>query len=1218
MNKESFHKKVRSLLFDPPTGGQSTINQQRRAIEIARLIQSRATDLQTPQEREQQSELDQLIQNPADKATVTNITDQAFRSRSPRRSMDQFVHILDVQGIPRFFSRVDRALLHGIRSFGGYLPGVATPLIREKMQRETANVILPADDEHLIAHLKERQQAGLRMNVNLLGEMVLGEQEAADRLDKYLSLLQLDEIEVLSVKISNLYSQITSIASCECVPILCERLEKLLHAATRQRFKKTTGEEISKMVYLDMEEYRDMEITAEVFMKTLSRKGLQSARAGIALQAYLPDAYRVQKQLTKWAKDRVDQGGSPIIIRLVKGANMEMERVEASIAGFPQAPFKTKTDTDANYKRMLRIGLESENLRAVHIGVASHNLLDISYALVLTADANAFTSVQFEMLEGMANHQRRALHEIASNMLLYAPACKQADFLNAIGYLIRRLDENTGPDNFLRHAFRIETGSAEWRQLEDQFMQSFDHVSNLPIASRRKFAGVHAMNRPQRSLSWRDFSGQPNTDFTQPDGDSLCQQTIQIADKLIATGPVCVPPVIGGVTINSTEEQIEREDPSQPGTNAVRLYLADAHQIETAVSCAADDVDQWGRVNARHRLDVLERVAENIENHRADLMAIALVETGKTLAESDPEVSEAVDFVRFYSRVANGFSSLKLTRAGPAGPVVVLSPWNFPIAIPCGGIAAALAAGNAVILKPAPSAGATALRLCQCFWESGISRRTLQLVPCLGRRAGEHLVHRPEIHCVVLTGATKTARSLLEQNPDLKLFAETGGKNATIITAVADRELAIKHVIESAFGHSGQKCSATSLLILEDEVYKDPHFKTALVDATASLPVGSAWRRSTRVGPLIDPPHNALSKTLSTLESGEQWALEPRIDETNPRLVSPGIKWGVRPGSFSHQTEFFGPLLSVLRADSLDHAIEIANQTPYGLTSGLESLDDREQQIWRDNIQAGNLYINRSTTGAIVLRQPFGGIRNSSFGPEFKAGGPHYVNLFTRFDNIRTESLDRPERELRSFYETLNRQADHWNLMPHELQEIASALASYESNFHHEYSIDHDHFKLIGQDNLRSYRPLDRIAVCIGKTDSIEEIILRIAAITLTGHPPRLFLMPDLQQEMQKLLCESDMYALIDSEAMPFIENTIINKIETGEISRFRLSEATTLPSPVSVAAHRMGVAVIDAPVSFNGMVELAWYFREQSLSMNYHRYGNLGSRSEEVRSEPQ
>ena len=225
----------------------------------------------------------------------------------------------------------------------------------------------------------------------------------------------------------------------------------------------------------------------------------------------------------------------------------------------------------------------------------------------------------------------------------------------------------------------------------------------------------------------------------------------------------------------------------------------------------------------------------------------------------------------------------------------------------------------------------------------------------------------------------------------MHLIAETGGKNATIVTALSDRDLAIKHVLHSAFSHGGQKCSATSLLLLEDEVFEDESFRETLADAVRSLQVGSAWELSTRIGPLIRPPRGDLARGMKELEPGESWLVMPERLTENPQLFRPGVKWNVRPGGFTHCTELFGPVLGVMRYRRLEDAIGIVNATGYGLTSGLESLDDREQEIWKQAIRAGNLYINRPTTGAIVLRQPFGGVGSSAYGPGVKAGGPHYV-----------------------------------------------------------------------------------------------------------------------------------------------------------------------------------------------------------------------------------
>jgi RHH-type proline utilization regulon transcriptional repressor/proline dehydrogenase/delta 1-pyrroline-5-carboxylate dehydrogenase len=478
--------RVAELLDDFRADPRLRLNDQvQRAAYLARRLQQRAAELQTSAERRQQAELDRMIQSPRDKATLVEITDQAFRSRLSDRAADQLIHILDVQGVPRFFSALDRTLLKGFQSFGAYLPGVAMPLVKEKMREETANVVLPAEEDVLREHLEERRREGLRMNVNFLGEALLGERDAQARLQNYLQALQRPEIEVVSVKISTIYSQISPIARRHAIDVLSDRLELLYRAAAKSTFRRSDGSIVPKFVYLDMEEYRDKEITAEAFMHTLDRPGLEQARAGIALQAYVPDSFATQRRITEWARRRVAAGGAPATIRIVKGANMEMERVESSLRGWPLATYSDKLDTDANYHRMLQYGMQPEHLAAVRLGVASHNLFTLAYGLVLAADHDGFDRVQFEMLEGMANHQRRALVELAQSMLLYAPACRQEDFTSAIGYLVRRLDENTGPDNFLRHAFNLEVDSPVWRRLERTFVDSFARIESLDDLPRR-------------------------------------------------------------------------------------------------------------------------------------------------------------------------------------------------------------------------------------------------------------------------------------------------------------------------------------------------------------------------------------------------------------------------------------------------------------------------------------------------------------------------------------------------------------------------------------------------------------------------------------------------------------------------------------------------------------------------------------------------------------
>lgn len=1210
-------------LDDRPDSSDPRIVQA--ALDLAMQLQQRAMLLQTPQERRQQAELDRMLQHPEDKATLTQITDQSFRSSTPGRVVDQMVHILDVQGVPRFFSVFDQALLKGFQSFGEYLPGVAVPMVKEKMRKETSNVILPAEPDKLTVHLHERAIEGLRMNVNFLGEAILGEEESRRRLERYLAALQLPEIECVSVKISTLYSQISPLARQHTVRMVSDRLELLYRAASKERYKRRDGTTVPKFVYLDMEEYRDLHLTAEIFQSTLMRPGLENVRAGIALQAYVPDSSLVQEAITVWARERCRKGGSPITIRIVKGANMEMERVEASLRGWPQAPYRSKIETDANYKRMVRFGMREENSHAVYLGIASHNLFDLSYGLVLAMTQHALDRVQFEMLEGMANHQRRAMFELSKSVLLYAPACLREEFINAIGYLVRRLDENTGPDNFLRHAFKISAGGATWQRLENGFLEAVQRADTIQVQPRRQQNRNLAPEQPDAPISWRKFSNEPDTDFSIIQNADWAKSIVKRWEVRCDTNAISIPLSLEDSEIEGAGPLFESMDPSRPGTVVARYHQASEGQLSSAVDCAAKDSTGWGTLPANERYAVLRKVAQEIRIARGDLIGAALADGGKTVLESDPEVSEAIDFVEFYARNALDMSMDRRFQSRPAGIVVVISPWNFPIAIPCGGIAAALAAGNTVLLKPASDTVLPAYLLCQCFWRGGVPRAALQFVPCSGAMANRFLLSRNEVRRVILTGGTETALRILKDRPELQLLAETGGKNATIVSGLSDRDLAIKNVLHSAFSHAGQKCSATSLLLLDEEVFESSEFKEQFIDAVQSLRVGSAWDLSTKIGPLIRPPSGELLRGLKELEHGETWALMPTQIGDNPCLYSPAIKWNVRENSFTHLTELFGPVLGVMKYRRLLEAIQIVHATGYGLTSGLESLDDREQKQWRESIQAGNLYINRPTTGAIVLRQPFGGMGKSSFGPGTKAGGPNYVAKLMDFQDDSLPCQDVANRklhvpELMRFAERLERSSrmllDLPGTDPLDLQKMRFAIQSYDVFATDEIRKEHDHFLLIGQDNHRRYLPASPLRVRIQQSDTILSIVARVLAAVGVGCRCVVSYPDGVHEATMDALEQLTLDWAGKIEFLPESEEELIDAIDRGFVQRIRYSSTKDVSLSVRRAANNRQVHVADQNVSLHGCIELLLYVSEQSISSDYHRYGNLGPRSQEPRSE--
>jgi RHH-type proline utilization regulon transcriptional repressor/proline dehydrogenase/delta 1-pyrroline-5-carboxylate dehydrogenase len=525
--------------------------------------------------------------------------------------------------------------------------------------------------------------------------------------------------------------------------------------------------------------------------------------------------------------------------------------------------------------------------------------------------------------------------------------------------------------------------------------------------------------------------------------------------------------------------------------------------------------------------------------------------------------------------------------------VVVTPPWNFPLSIPAGGVLAALAAGNAVVLKPALEAVLVGWELATCLWNAGVPRDILQFLPCPDDEVGRGLVADARVGGVILTGSVETARLFLGWRPDLPLFAETSGKNAIIVTSLADRDQAIRDLVRSAFGHNGQKCSAASLAICEAEMYDDADFRRQLRDAAASLAVGRAWELTSRVTPLTQAPGAALRRALTVLDPGEEWLLEPRVSPDNARLWSPGIKLGVRPGSFFHRTECFGPVLGLMRAETLEQAVELANAQPFGLTSGIQTLDDREIARWVDHIEAGNLYVNRPITGAIVGRQPFGGWKASSVGPGAKAGGPNYVLQLARWHQVRLPSIPR-DSLAEPVAELLARCLEELSDSDTRALLTASA-ASYMHGWRAHFSREHDPSEIRGERNAFRYRPCRRVIVRGTTSVHLCQVVL---AACVSGTPLTVSLPPD-SRPWPWLAGLGGMELVVDAEA-GFVERLA----HPGAAERVRVWER--ISTAARAAANGAGVTVIDAPVLASGRLELRWYLREQAVSRILHRYGNV------------
>ena len=883
-----------------------------------------------------------LVASPEGLDLALRFVDRVARPADPEVAARELARLgREVGHLRGVVSPIDLGLLTAGSVVARALPGVVVPAARARLRALVGHLVADADD--LGPHLARAAAEGWTLNLNLLGEAVLGEAEARSRAAGVRDLVARPDVTHVSVKVTSVAAQLVPWDLAGNTERVLARLAPIYRAAAP-----------GTLVTLDMEAYADLDLTLAVFERVLAEPEWATLPVGVVLQAYLPDAHAAYERAAIAARARVAAGGAPGRVRLVKGANLSMEHVEAELRGWTPAPYPTKVLTDASYLRLLDRALRPDATAALRVGVASHNLFDLALALLVARDRGV-TAWEVEMLQGMAPAQARAVRRDAGSVLLYTPVVASKDFDLAVAYLVRRLEEVAAPQNVVG---ALVTGDPAGL---DRHEAAFRAALVTPVATGQR-------REARAPAATGEFANAPDTDPATAAGRDWALAAL--------ARPVTVPPVTRIRTQADVDDAVAR-----------------------AVSASA-----WAATAPAARAQVLRDAADRIEAARADLVHLMAHEAGKPLGEADTEVSEAVDFARYYADRAAELDPGR-ARFHPHGVTVVTPPWNFPVAIPAGSVLAALAAGSPVLAKPAPQVpqcGALVLSLVGAALAAhGAPAGTLQVLDCPEGDVGRHLVSHPDVARVLLTGSIETARLFASWSAHVEVIAETSGKNALVVTPAADVDLAVADTVRSAFGHAGQKCSAASLLVLVGSAGHDPRIPRQLADAVRSLRVGPATDPGTQVGPLIAPPTGPLLRALTTLDPGERWLVEPRSLDDTGRLWRPGVRL-TYPGSFLHLTECFGPVLAVLRAETLDEAIELVDAVEFGLTGGIHSLDEAEVARWLDRVEVGNAYVNRHITGAVVQRQPFGGWKASAVGSGAKAGGPAYVASLGRWEDVET------------------------------------------------------------------------------------------------------------------------------------------------------------------------------------------------------------------------
>lgn len=936
----------------------------------------------------------------------------SLKDESLRVALFRFVDVLPSldsavevgRHLEEYFARVDHAL-GGLVFLAQALHAgwLVAPVVRHNMARLARRFIVEEEPEALNSVLEQLRQEPAAFTLDVVGEATVSEKEARAMQQRYLGLLRhlapaaaawpssaqidsgargrLPRLHI-SIKVSSLCARFDPLDP-DTEPVVRDRLRPLFRQASR----------LGAALTLDMEQYAYKDLTLAIFCSLLEEKEFaKEPHASIALQAYLSDAEKDVSWLIRWARERRRRIG----VRLVKGAYWDSEIAWAKQKNWPIPVFLEKAETDANYERLSLFLLK--NYESVDAAFGSHNIRSLAHAIVtagrLGIPKNGY---EIQMLYGMGEPIRQAIVQNGQRVRVYVPVGK---LLPGMAYLIRRLMENTSNTSFLRQTYADE--------------QDIETLISAPSPQRRVAEARLVAAPSAKTTDTGVFRNEPPLDFSRKENrDRFAQSLGAIQGNFGHSYPLW----IGGKE-KATGDWIGSVNPARPTEIVGRVPQAARNEADQAIEAAQAFFPEWRATSASDRAAVLFRAASIMRQRRFELAAWELFEVGKGWREADADVTEAIDYLEYYGRQIVRLAEAKVTQHVPGesnlylyeprGVAVVIAPWNFPLAILAGMSAAALVTGNSTIIKPAEQSPVMGALLLEVLREAGLPPMACQLLQG-GGELGSYLVRHPAVHLIAFTGSRDVGLEILRdaythqpgQAHVKRVICEMGGKNAVIVDRDADLDEAVVHIIESAFGYQGQKCSAASRVVAVEEIHD--RLLERLAEAVKSLKIGPPEDPRNFLGPVIDAAAHARITGYIDLGKREGKCVVEMEAPGEGYFIGPAILSEIEPHHRLAQEEIFGPVVSVIKAPDFDEALGIANRSSYALTGGLFSRSPGHIEKARRNFLVGNLYINRGITGAIVERQPFGGLKLSGIGS--RAGGADYLLQFLEPRTISENTL---------------------------------------------------------------------------------------------------------------------------------------------------------------------------------------------------------------------
>ena len=898
-------------------------------------------------------------------------------------------------------------------------PWISAFILRRNVSGMARQFIAGKNCEDVMKTLRKRRAQKIGFTVDLLGEAVLSEKETDEYAARCLDLLEclsretrgwadplgknseLFPVVNLSVKISALYSQVNPADPTDAIAHLAPKLRPILRRAR----------ELGAFINFDMESFAHKNITLDLFKTTFGEGEFKDwPHAGIVIQAYLRDAEADLRDLIEWGRAR----GTRFTVRLVKGAYWDYETIKSKQNGWDCPVYFQKPESDMNFEALSRVLLENESIVTAAFG--SHNVRSIAHAQAVADELGINRSrFEFQLLYGMAGPIKRALVEMGYRVREYCPV---GELLPGMSYLVRRLLENTSNEGFLRAKFSENVAAEELLRDPNELLKRDGATPQSESLAPAAIEHRHCENDASLQGPPGDiYKNSPLVNFVYKESQEKMRNALrEVRNRFGEKYPL----VIGGEKV-WTDKLTPSVNPAAPKEIIGYVPEAGIPEAERAVKAARAAFGKWSHTPFEERARLLDRAAAIMDRRRYELSAVEVFEVGKPWAEADGDIREAMDFCRFYAERMRFIGRPRLTQHVPGeesyqhywprGVALVIAPWNFPIAILCGMVSAALVTGNTVIMKPSEQSIICGAMLMQIFEEAGVPPGVLNFLSGHGSVIGAHLVDHKDVDLIAFTGSREVGLRIWEsagktlpgQRELKRVVCEMGGKNPVIIDSDADLDEAIVDSIYSAFGYQGQKCSALSRLILLEENYD--RVIERLLSAAASLRVGNPEVPGIMVGPVID--ETAYRRILDYIEIGKSEAtLTYQATEIPPEgyFIPPTIFTDVKPNMRIAREEIFGPVLSIMKVRDLDEAFDVANGTDYALTAGFFSRSPANIDRAKAEIEAGNVYINRSCTGAVVGRHPFGGFKMSGGGT--KAGGADYLLQFL-LPRVVTENITR-------------------------------------------------------------------------------------------------------------------------------------------------------------------------------------------------------------------